>query len=106
MPERYEKMKISRDRYSKAKTVAKSYWVMKHRGEPTPKEIDEMQAVEKALAWIATTKDGEARERAMRGLYVDGKSLDVAAQEAGYTSYGVRPTHSAFIRKLAEYLGY
>jgi hypothetical protein len=42
----------------------------------------------------------------MRGTYIDGKPLYLAAEAAGYTLSGIKRTHRRFLTKIAENLGY
>ena len=99
-------MSAKHDCYWKAKYAAMTYQSMKRRGNPAPREIEEMQAVEKALDWIGQGPDGASHRKAMYGLYVQGKSFTMAANDAGYTKAGAKPIHRRFIYKVAEYMGY
>lgn len=92
--------------YNKTKSIAKSYRAMLKKNEHTEREKQEMEAIAGALQWIGEQPDGVSKAAAMRGTYIDGKPLYLAAEAAGYTLSGIKRTHRRFLTKIAENLGY
>jgi tetratricopeptide (TPR) repeat protein len=85
--------------YNKTKSIAKSYRAMLKKDEHTEREKQEMEAIAGALQWIGEQPDGVSKAAAMRGTYIDGKPLYLAAE----AEYKMR-RYAAAEKKLREIL--